>query len=110
MTKQRKDKGRKRMKYDNSLPKRYLYYLKRANAKGLEFSLSVEQFEHITSQSCAYCGLDGYGIDRMDCKLGYTIDNIVPCCTKCNLMKWMNTPEEFLKHVITIYNHQNTYI
>lgn len=27
------------------------------------------------------------GLDRKDCKIGYVPGNVVPCCTRCNLVK-----------------------
>jgi hypothetical protein len=54
-------------------------------------------------KECYYCGEKNYacindyiddkckskfcGIDRMDNNIGYTIDNCVPCCIICNMMK-----------------------
>ena len=37
---------------------------------------------------CYYCNLElnetGIGLDRLDNKNGYNIDNVVPCCGPCN--------------------------
>jgi hypothetical protein len=106
--KQRADKGKTRAKYDNTLPTQYLSYLKRANRKGISFDFTPAMFDTITSQDCVYCGGPGHGIDRIDSSKGYTIDNSVPCCTMCNLMKYTHTKNVFLKHVQKIYEHNNS--
>jgi len=36
---------------------------------------------------------------------GYTIDNVVPCCTACNRAKWARTVEEFLGWIVQVYEH-----
>jgi hypothetical protein len=66
------------------------------------FELTFEQFLELTAQPCTYCGrppetsawngkMNGAfvynGLDRVDNDLGYTLDNVVACCGRCNLMK-----------------------
>ena len=71
-----------------------------AKTKGLEFSLSPEEFRALIAQDCHYCGeppsrvidrlgdrLVVNGLDRMDSGQGYTKDNCVACCTRCNMIK-----------------------
>ena len=70
--------------------------------RGLRFNLTDKQFYTITSKNCHYCGSPpgrliyrppangGYrynGIDRIDNTKGYLIDNVLPCCTRCNAFK-----------------------
>ena len=45
------------------------------------------------------------GIDRIDSTKGYTSDNIVACCTTCNIMKSTLPQEDFIKHIKKIYNY-----
>ena len=91
-------KKRERRKYDSNLPKLYISYLRRSNKKGICFDLTVEQFEGITDLSCVYCGTQpSKGIDRIDSKDCYHIDNCAPCCTKCNMMKYTYSTSEFIK-------------
>lgn len=102
--KKRKDVGKKRAKYDSSLPLRYRQYLGRANKKSLTFELTVEEFEAICKGKCCYCGsFNKIGVDRKDSSLGYTIDNVQSCCGTCNWMKQSTRHEDFLKHVDKIY-------
>lgn len=43
--------------------------------------------EHIFSQSCVYCGKEGWkviGCNRLDNSKPHTMDNVEPCCLECN--------------------------
>lgn len=86
---------------------RFVIYKSAAKKRGLEFDLTVEQFEEITSQVCYYCGeyaegKEYCGIDRIDNGVAYVLDNCVPCCAMCNAWKSDLTLEEFLNHAKNI--------
>jgi len=87
---------------DAPLHKLYSNYLKKAKIGNREFALTREQFKYLTSGICYYCGkqpnqkIRGFrlgdiyfynGIDRVDNERGYTIDNCVSCCKRCNTIK-----------------------
>ena len=91
-----------------------------ARDRGYVWQLTDEQVVHLTKQSCHYCGAEPAqvktlprgngdyiynGLDRVDNAEGYTIDNVVPCCGKCNVMKRAMTVEEFKTQVSSIYKH-----
>lgn len=92
---------------------------RRAKKKGNDFSLTKEEFRDISSQDCVYCGespkeyhlpnANGYflcnGVDRVDNSRGYVLDNSVPCCGKCNTMKLDYTVDEWMGHMIKIFEH-----
>ena len=93
---------------------RFNRYKKGANARNLEFNLTKEDFNTITSQPCYYCGeySGSYfekqysGIDRIDSSCGYNTDNVVSCCEMCNKMKldynisdWLFKMDQILKHL-----------
>lgn len=103
----------------------YRSYKQGAKNRGHSFDLSFEEFNSIISCNCAYCGelpkeADGEllikrgdthqptirynGVDRVNPELGYSIDNCVPCCPKCNYMKGTLQKEEFLFHIEKIHN------
>lgn len=76
-------------------------YQRRALRKGLEFTLTDEEFLLLVKQSCYYCNkayteeirkvnrrqIHMLTIDRVDSNKGYTKDNCVACCKQCNTMK-----------------------
>lgn len=56
-----------------------------------EWTLSKEDFASLRQQVCTYCQGPlpelGVGLDRLDNRRGYTLANVVPCCTDCNLVR-----------------------
>lgn len=45
------------------------------------------------------------GLDRVDSSKGHTVDNVVPCCWRCNRMKMDMTHAEFHAHISRIHTH-----
>jgi hypothetical protein len=97
-------------------------YKRRARKKNLLFELNEQQFENLTSSKCFYCNKDPIqsisskryngaylynGIDRLDNKLGYTINNCVPCCGLCNQMKMTESLQDFYNHLIQIVKNRD---
>lgn len=86
-----------------SFNKLYHNYKGSAKKRGLVFELSKDDVFGLMQQNCHYCGLppSAYyyvrgsnggcsynGIDRVDSSIGYTHDNVVPCCGMCNRAKY----------------------
>jgi hypothetical protein len=96
-------------------------YQCRARRRNIIFKLDKEFFKIITQQKCYYCNCEPYqecqtsrcqngnyiynGIDRIDPLKGYIIDNVLPCCGKCNMAKSSMSQEEFLLLIKNIYNN-----
>lgn len=91
-----------------------------ARNRGYPWKLSRKEVKELITQPCHYClaepsngssdthkqrnGLFLFnGLDRVDNDRGYCIDNVVPCCRTCNLMKRAMTQAEFMEsiHAIT---------
>lgn len=94
--------------------KRYPEYKNNAKRRNIDFNLSPNEFKSITSEPCHYCGgystdydlkSRGNGIDRMDSSLGYTTDNCLPCCSKCNFLKNKSSYEDFINYIIKVYKN-----
>lgn len=61
----------------------------RSIKKGIAFSLDLDDIRILINSPCIYCGSSAKlsEIDRKDSSLGYTKDNIVPACRRCNTIK-----------------------
>lgn len=116
------DKGNHPVYQDRSIPAfNRLYngaYKNRAIKSGLIFEISEEEFKDLTQQNCHYCGLPPSslkkttykgrenkmpsrymynGLDRINSRMGYTLDNVVPCCRICNHAKHTMSYETFVE-------------
>lgn len=102
----------------------YGAYIKSARLRGYSFELTKEEFRQIATQPCTYCGdaltqckrrKSRYGtgewwytgIDRYDNTKGYTVENSVPCCKKCNRIKTDMTVEEMEEQLIKIISRKD---
>lgn len=79
---------------------RYASVKGNATQRGFEFSITREEYVTlVTEAGCYYCGGDlparGGGLDRLDNAMGYTLDNVVPCCFRCNVDRGTLTADEF---------------
>jgi hypothetical protein len=107
----------------NALLKRYQFGAKN---RGVCFDLTPVEFRQIINRPCHYCGIEpsrefcasgngSYiysGIDRYDSLVGYTPENVVPCCTECNVAKsdrntsefieWIHRASRYLSHYATV--------
>ena len=96
----------------------YNQYRSGAKIRNLDFNLTKEECHYLFQQNCFYCnalpnniyrksGSAGEyiynGIDRIDSKLGYQIDNVVPCCKVCNYAKRDMPISEFLTWIKAVY-------
>lgn len=129
-------KREKAMKEPQRASKFFIYgsYKRNAINDGFEFDLTEEKLYSIIFRNCHYCGKEpqpwspysrkgknknGYspetinrswinvnGIDRVNSKLGYSIDNCVSCCTECNLSKLNRTVTQFIAHAQRIVDFQ----
>lgn len=90
---------------------KYNRYKSDSKRRQREFTLTYEQFNTIISQNCYYCGSNSsIGIDRCNSKLGYIINNCVPCCTVCNIMKGKMTKLDFIEQAKRISKHANNVV
>jgi len=64
-------------------------YRQSALKKGLHFRLDLKFVELALSSPCSYCGDTDIlmTLDRVDSAMGYSVENCVPCCIRCNLVK-----------------------
>lgn len=95
------------------------YYKRNARNRKIEFALSKAEFMSMTFSPCYYCkAVDSMiistkygasyrhnGIDRLNNKNGYSIENCVTCCRMCNNAKNDMTIEEFKEWIIRLSGH-----
>ena len=80
--------------------------------RGLEFTLTKEQYDELIYKPCYLCGFKnivGNGLDRQDSSIGYTYENVLPCCSTCNMMKAFYNKDDFIKQVKKIANFKELY-
>jgi len=102
----------------------YLKYKESARVKNQVFNLDKDFFTKITQKNCHYCNIEPHrfyrnnggrskeareyssyrynGIDRKDNLKGYSEDNVVSCCMRCNYMKKDMPYEIFLEIILQI--------
>jgi hypothetical protein len=115
-SKDNKDRYRRYSKVD-SLGALLALYRRTAASRGREFSLSLDDLRSLWERQagrCRYSGAalmsepgspDKVSIDRVDSAKGYTIENIVLCTSRVNLMKRAMTVQEFRSIVDLLHNH-----
>lgn len=114
------DKAREyRDKYSRSPKGTHARLKGRAKHDNIVFDMDRDEFVSWWAEqelNCHYCGrsldvsngqkkLNGYSIDRKDNGKGYTLDNIVLCCNRCNMAKgsWF-TEEQMLEIAHKYFN------
>ena len=105
-------------KFENKL---FNDYITRCKYKNLEFNLTFEEFKELINSNCFYCNslpklhihnvskirreFKSNGIDRIDSKKGYIMENCLPCCDICNFSKSDLEFFEFLDHIKKVYEN-----
>lgn len=97
-------------KYQRTQRGRFVSGKRTAGYRKIIWELTFEQWQHIISSNlCSYCGSflekTGYSLDRKNSSLGYTLNNVVSCCDKCNCAKSSYTVDEFKTWIEQVYNH-----
>jgi hypothetical protein len=86
---------------------RMSYYTQGARDRGLPFDLTPVEFFSFWQKPCTYCNskIETIGLDRVDPKLGYSMSNVVPCCSRCNEMKNNATVEQWIADMKSVLKH-----
>lgn len=89
-------------------------YKRNSKKENVIFDLSFEYFNELIVSNCFYCNSSPSnqrknssfrnnfkytGIDKVDPSKGYTTDNCVPCCRKCNVAKNNMSLTEFIEMI-----------
>jgi hypothetical protein len=91
------------------------YYKRRAFESGIEWNLSDAEAIEFFDKKCHYCDekdIKGIinkkeccGIDRIDNKQGYILENCCSCCEICNVIKGSLDLDVFLQNIINILTY-----
>ena len=75
-------------------------YWQRSNRLGIKSDLKLRDIRLLLSCKCYYCETDQseMTLDRKDSNDGYTKNNVVPCCWRCNTIK-SDMPWEAWKNI-----------
>jgi len=86
---------------------RYAHYKEGADIRGVTFELSGPEFWSFWQKPCTYCGgdIETIGLDRINSSEGYTVDNVTPCCSRCNEMKLADDTNTWISHMKKILQH-----
>ena len=101
------DYYQERIAYYQGPKGKYREYKASARQRKIEWKLTHKDFKKIWQRPCIYCGTEikTIGVDRINNSLGYTKENCVPCCTRCNKMKSGLSAPEFIRHCQRILRH-----
>src|SRR5207244_1433978 len=81
------------------------YFSKRRQELLANKTITAEQYAALIQDKCIYCGKEPApynGLDRVDSSKGYTPENTVACCTRCNYAKNDFSIEEFRQWLLKI--------
>lgn len=95
-------------KNSKNLSNWFSLYKNNAKRRKISFKLTKDEFKNLVRLNCFYCGEQASpinGIDRLNNKLGYSIENCVTSCKWCNIMKFVYSKQEFIEKCIKIVNH-----
>lgn len=95
------------IEYLQSLHGKFLTYKNGAKHRKIIFNLTEDEFSTFWQKPCYYCNdeIKTVGIDRINSKEEYSLNNCIPCCGKCNQIKMDISYDEFLRKIIKIYNN-----
>lgn len=83
------------------------YVSQNINYRNIMFEIDEIYYNSLLEMPCHYC--NNYfengcqGIDRLQSNLNYTIDNCVPCCKTCNILKNTLSVKQFEEKIRNIY-------
>lgn len=88
-----------------------------AKKKNLEVRFDTNAHNRMRYHSACYlCGLcaipnvHALGVDRVDSRQGYTLENSRPCCTCCNMMKKASTMDDFVERCCKVAELHATFV
>ena len=93
----------------------YLVFKAHAKKRGIENNITEDQYYFLFEnyKHCLYCEADmpKISLDRIDNLIGYEINNVVPCCRRCNPSKKQKVLKTFLekKNIFGFFERYNEF-
>jgi hypothetical protein len=94
-------------KYRNDPGHKFKILIQIAAKKKINFSLTLEEYVKLLKNPCYYCEVSlenwsGGSLDRInnDKSIGYRVDNVLPCCGNCNILRGNRLTVEETKIVV----------
>ncbi len=81
---------RRRMATYSDFTPRFRGAVRQAYRRGHQWDIDPATYEALVAQPCVTCGGptgNGVGLDRLNCRGGYTPDNVRPMCGPCNIAR-----------------------
>lgn len=111
----------RKAQWERGFNEKYNQYKSGAKKRWYDFQLSKEEFAQVVTQPCIYCWRSNTQvcrkwirwefyytwIDRYDNTKWYIVDNIVPCCARCNRIKTDIPIDELEKHLELIMSRKD---
>lgn len=106
----RRDRDHRNLWTRTNLNRAFYCCQRDAKIRDIEFHLTKDEFMEIIKENCVYCGdiseeKQFNGVDRVDSKGHYTIDNCVSACTLCNYLKHAMPVDLFFQRIEHILTH-----
>lgn len=113
--------------YKKNYKDKYLYLRKMFKKEYSDGNLTFEDFLRLSSQNCYYCNdepnnlcktrnklfgedIKYNGLDRVNNNIGHMLNNVVPCCKQCNIMKSIYSVDDFKNWICKIINYDRKLI
>jgi len=106
----KRDKDHRNELARKNINRAFYSYQKDAKRRNISFYLTKDEFVDIVQHPCAYCGIieeekNFNGVDRVDSKKQYIVDNCVSACTLCNYLKHVMPVDLFFQRIEHILTH-----
>lgn len=106
--------GKLHTKYGHLVETSLRAVMRRVQAHGFVFNLTLDEVRDMLVVPCHYCGAEprmprAGCIDVLDTGLGYVHGNVVSCCCDCSSMKWTKGEIEFIakcKKIVDLHGHR----
>lgn len=84
-----------------------------AKSRRIKLEINSEEYKALIELGCNYCGTDlinigGSSLDRLNSDKGYTNNNVVPCCKKCNVAKNDMSIPDFIEWINKVHAKVNS--